>query len=62
MYVAPFPVQRRMGGEPTRVGQEVTGTVPIRQVSTEGGLYPTWRGNDVLDFGSGPHFFSYRPR
>jgi Tol biopolymer transport system component len=59
VYVAPFPYNG-MGGDPLELNKR-GGTVPIRQVSTEGGLYPTWRGNDVLDFGSGPHFFSYRP-
>ncbi len=59
VYVAPIPFGGA-GGEPIEVDKK-DGTVPVRQVSTEGGLYPTWRGDDELDFGSGPHFFTHRP-
>lgn len=59
VYVAPFPYNG-IGQEPLELKKR-NGSVPVRQISTEGGLYPTWRNNEVLDFGSGPHFFSYRP-
>ena len=59
VYVAPFPYGST-GGEPLDIAKG-NGKVGVDQVSTEGGLYPRWRNNETLDFGSGPHFFSHRP-
>jgi Tol biopolymer transport system component len=59
VYVAPFPYGA-IGAEPLELDKR-DGKVPVRQISTEGGLYPTWRSSGVLDFGSGPHFYSHDP-
>ncbi|HSM61179.1 MAG TPA: hypothetical protein VK849_10300, partial [Longimicrobiales bacterium] len=59
VYVAPFP-WRGTGGEPLAIAKE-RGRVPVTQLSTEGGLYPTWRDAGTLGFGSGPHFYAHRP-
>ena len=59
VYVSPFPYGT-MAGEALDLAK-ASGKVPVTQLSTEGGLYPTWRDNGTLDFGSGPHFYSHRP-
>jgi len=59
VYVAPFPYNGT-GGEPLSIAKG-RGRTPVTQLSTEGGLYPSWRDAGTLDFGSGPHFYSHRP-
>jgi len=59
VYVSPFPYGA-LAGEALDLAK-ASGKVPVTQLSTEGGLYPTWRDNGTLDFGSGPHFYSHRP-
>ncbi|MEQ9400052.1 MAG: amidohydrolase family protein [Longimicrobiales bacterium] len=59
VYLAPFPY-RATGGRPLALTKG-SGRVPVTQLTTEGGLYPSWRDASTLDFGSGPHFYSHRP-
>lgn len=59
VYLAPFPY-RATGGRPLALAKG-SGRVPVTQLTTEGGLYPSWRDASTLDFGSGPHFYSHRP-
>ena len=59
VYVSPFPYGG-LGGAPLAIAK-ARGRIPVTQVSTEGGLYPTWRDAATLDFGSGPHFFAHHP-
>ncbi len=56
VYLAPLPTGSA-GTVPTidRRG----GTLPTVALSTEGGLHPTWRGAEVVEFASGNRFFSY---
>lgn len=56
VYWAPLPMGG--GGEPVALTK--TGApVPVTQLSTEGGLYPRWHSNDVVEFGSGARFFMH---
>jgi len=59
VFVAPFPYAGA-GGKPLAL-EKARGRVPIRELSTEGGLFPTWRDAETLDFVSGPHFYTHRP-
>ena len=58
-FVAPFPWPGT-GGTPLAIDKD-EGAVPVTQLTTEGGLFPTWRDAETLDFGSGPHFYTHRP-
>ncbi len=58
VYLSPFPY-RGSGGDPVAL-KKGGGGIPTTQLTTEGGLYPTWRNGTTLDFGSGPHFYSHR--
>ena len=51
VFVAPLPPARSAEAVPTisRVG----GSLPVTRVTTDGGLFPRWRGDDVLEFGGG---------
>lgn len=57
MYASPFPYQVT-GGEPLDL-KKADGKVPVTKLTTEGGLFPTWRDRTTLDFGSGPHFYAH---
>lgn len=59
VYVSPFPYNGT-GGEPLAIAKG-RGRIPVHQLTTEGGLFPTWRDARTLDFGSGPHFYAHRP-
>lgn len=59
VYVAPFPWPGT-GGEALHI-EKRNGSVPVWQVSLEGGLFPRWRDARTLEFGSGDRYFTYRP-
>ncbi len=59
VYASPFPYGA-LGGEPLDLAK-ADGKVPVTQLTTEGGLYPSWRDDATLDYGSGPHFYTHRP-
>jgi Tol biopolymer transport system component len=59
VYLSPFPYGNT-GGSPLGIAKG-KGRIPVHQLTTEGGLFPTWRDAATLDYGSGPHFYSHRP-
>lgn len=60
VFVAPLPPARSAEAVPTisRVG----GSLPVTRVTTDGGLFPRWRGEDVLEFGGGPRYGTHDVR
>jgi Tol biopolymer transport system component len=57
VYLVPFPWMKT-GSDPVHV-EKSGGTLPVRRVSREGGLYPTWIDASTLGFGSGVRFYTY---
>ena len=55
VFWAPLP-PGGSGGEPLALKKEGA-PVPVTRLTTEGGLYPRWRTNDELEYGSGQRFF-----
>ena len=59
VYVAPMP-WRKTADKPLHMIKKM-GAVPIEQVSTEGGLFPRWRADGKVEFGSANTYFTYDP-
>ena len=57
VYVASFPIGRT--GRETVILNRRQGQFPVRQLSTEGGLFPRWRDLSTLEFGSGTRYFAH---
>jgi Tol biopolymer transport system component len=57
VFVAPF-VLNATAGKPLTLDKN-GGTMPVTRLSREGGLYPRWRSDGVLDFGNGPSFYTH---
>ncbi len=57
VYVMPFPYAGT-GGGPVKVERK-HGKLPVTKLSVEGGLFPRWRDNTTLEWGSGNQYFSY---
>ncbi len=57
VYLTPFP-RAGTGGVPVAMKKK-DGALPVRRLSTEGGLYPYWRNANSLGFGGGPRFYIY---
>lgn len=57
VYVAPLP-RAGAGGEPVHITKR-GGALPVEQLSTEGGLYPTWIDDSRVTFGSAHRFFMH---
>ena len=57
VYVTSLPWQGN-GAETVSLNKR-NGKLPVTQLSTEGGLFPRWRGSETIEFGSGPHYFTY---
>lgn len=58
VYVAPMSTQDG-GSAPRRIDKR---TDPdVRQLTREGGLYPRWRADGTLEFGSGARYYRYDP-
>ncbi|MDH3224800.1 MAG: amidohydrolase family protein, partial [Gemmatimonadota bacterium] len=55
VFWAPLP-PGGAGGNPVEL-KKSDAALPVKQLTTEGGLYPRWLTNDVVEFGSGPKFF-----
>ena len=53
VYWAPLP---SVGAGPVALAKRGA-SVPVTQLTTEGGLYPRWHSDQVLEFGSGNRFF-----
>ncbi len=58
IYLTPLPLEGT-GTTPVKL-EKRRGKLPVTQVSKEGGLFPRWRDNDAIEFGSGPRHFVYR--
>lgn len=56
-YLAPLPTNGSAGNAPTI--DKRGGDLPTTALSTEGGIHPRWRSNDVVEFVSGDRVFSY---
>ncbi len=55
VFWAPLP-PGGAGGGPLALTKEGA-PVPVTRLTTEGGLYPSWRTNDELEYGSGARFY-----
>ena len=51
VFVAPLPPARSEGEVPAISRQG--GSLPVTRITTDGGLFPRWRSEHVLDFGGG---------
>jgi imidazolonepropionase-like amidohydrolase len=58
MFIAPL-AWPGMAGEPIRLTVD-SPPIVSRRLTLEGGNFPNWRGNNVLEFGSANRFFRYR--
>jgi Tol biopolymer transport system component/imidazolonepropionase-like amidohydrolase len=59
VWVTPFVVGGS-GGTPIRIDRNRP-KLPATRLTSTGGLFPTWRNDSTLDYGSADRFFSYRP-
>ena len=57
VFVAPLPVAGA-GSDPVHITKP-SGALPVTELSTQGGLYPTWRDSSTLTFGNAQQFFSH---
>lgn len=57
VFLAPLPVLGTGGAVP-QISKN-GGSMPATRLSSEGGMYPRWRGSDVVDFGSANRFFAH---
>ncbi len=55
VYLTPLPLPGT-GGEPVRLDKR-KGKLPVRPLTTEGGLFPRWRDAGTVEFGSGNRYF-----
>ncbi len=55
IYVAPV-APGGLGGDPQRI-EKRRGQFPVTQLTRDGGLFPRWRDNNTLEYGSGPHYY-----
>lgn len=62
IYLAPFPYAGT-GSEPPHVERAAAasgkGGLPVRRLSTEGGLFVRWRDRTTVEFGSGRRYATY---
>ena len=56
-YVVPLPLTGT-GADPIRIDKR-RGSLPVRQLSTEGGLFVRWSGPGHVEFGSGTRWFAH---
>lgn len=57
VYVTPFPYAGT-GGTAVRI-DHARAKLPTTKISTEGGLFPRWRDNNTVEFGSGGRYYRY---
>ncbi|MEP7384758.1 MAG: hypothetical protein ABI910_24015, partial [Gemmatimonadota bacterium] len=57
VWVAPFPYQGT-GGDAVRLDRNRP-RLPATRLTSQGGLFPTWRSSTQLDYGSADHFYTY---
>ena len=54
VYLVPIPP----AGGPVSINKR-RGSLPVRQLSTRGGIYPSWRDAGTVEFGSGTTYFRH---
>jgi Tol biopolymer transport system component len=57
VYLAPVPTPA-IGAQPLRIDKR-RASVPVTTLSRQGGLYPRWRSDGVVEFGSGPSYYAH---
>jgi imidazolonepropionase-like amidohydrolase len=57
VYLAPLPPDGR-AGEPVSLDKK-KGSIPVRQISRDGGIFPRWRDSVTLEVGSGTRYIAY---
>lgn len=57
VYVSALPYSGT-GGEPVTL-EKRNGRLPVTRLSTEGGLFPRWRDDHTVEFGSADRYFAY---
>ena len=57
VYVSPFPYNSS-ANSPIFISKE-KGKLPVKQLSTTGGLYPNFRDGNTLEFGSSNSYYSF---
>jgi Tol biopolymer transport system component len=57
VYLTPFPYGGT-GEEPMSVDKR-KGKLPIRTLTTEGGMFPRWRDNQTVEFGNATRYFAH---
>lgn len=60
VFLTPLPFAGT-GSEPVSLDKR-RGKLPVTQVSRAGGLFPTWRDSNTIEFGSGNQHLTYRLR
>ncbi len=55
VYVQPL-AWNGLGGDALRV-EKRRGALPVTRLTQDGGLFPRWRDEVTLEYGSGPHFY-----
>lgn len=55
VYVQPL-AWNGLGGETLRV-EKRRGALPVTRLTRDGGLFPRWRDDVTLEYGSGPHYY-----
>lgn len=59
VYVAPIPYEG-LASNPVLISKDSKkGILPVRQLSTTGGLYPNWRDDKTVEFNSATNYYSY---
>ena len=59
IYLVPLPLGGR-GADPVTIDKRKgRNTLPVRQLSREGGIHPSWRDGTTVQFGSGNRYFTY---
>lgn len=57
VFVAPIPPGRSSGGVPSLARSN--GILPVERITTEGGLFPRWRSDSILELGSGTRYVTH---
>lgn len=57
IHVVPLPATGT-AAEPLHIDKR-RGRVPVEKLSAEGGMFPHWRSEGIVEFGSGPSYFAH---
>lgn len=59
IYTVHLPLQGRSADPLVVDKRNGRGSVPIRKLSTEGGIHPSWRDANTVQFGSGVYYYAH---